>query len=236
MTPIALLATAALGQRTPTIGQYWLSDLKDLSWTAHIVRGEQSELRKINSDFGQAYRFETSTIRYREPLKLRVDSKADDTTVSYVINGTNQTFMISGLGIKKSNDLSKAPGRRQTPLDFGLLTPSMFKGFFQGEFVRTDRATGDIVFDLTYIPSLGDTARHRVWIEPQQHYIVKREWYGQDKRLLATFFYENPKREGSVWMPTKLTVKNVDNVVAGITRYDNIKVNSGIPDSLFEIR
>ena len=236
MTSIPFLFAVVLGQTSPTITPYLLHDLQDLSWTARIVRGEQKELQKINSDFGQAYRFESSTVRYKEPLKLRVESKADDTTVVYVINGTMQAFSISSVHLVKTNDLSKAPGRRQTPLDFGLLTPSMFNNFFQAKFVRTDRGSGDVVFDLTYVTSLNDTTRHRVWIDPQKRYIVKREWYNQGDRMLATFFYENPVKQGPIWTPTRLTVKNVDNVVAGITRYENVKVNAGIADSLFSIK
>jgi hypothetical protein len=64
--------------------------------------------------------------------------------------------------------------------------------------------------------------------------VTRREWYNQYGRQLATFTYENPKQFSGVWFPTRLTVKNVDNVVAGITRYDSIKVNSGLADSLFE--
>jgi outer membrane lipoprotein-sorting protein len=37
-----------------------------------------------------------------------------------------------------------------------------------------------------------------------------------------------------VWTATKVEVQNTDRVVAGITAYKNIKVNTDLPDSLFK--
>ncbi len=236
MTPLSLIFVALTPQSTPSINSYLQRDLTDISWTAKIVKGVQSELKKINSDFGQVYRFESSTIKYKEPNKLRVESVTDDTKVTYVINGTMQWFNLGSVKISRKTDLSKAPGRRQTALDFGMLTPALFDNFFQAKFVRVDRATSDAVFDLTYISSLKDNSRHRIWVDPEKHIVLKREWYGQTGQLMATFNFEQPKKFGSVWMSTRLTVRNADNVVAGITSYDGIHVNSGLSDSVFSFQ
>ena len=50
---------------------------------------------------------------------------------------------------------------------------------------------------------------------------------------MATFIYENPKNEGGVWFPTKCTVKNVEDKVAGITEYQRMAINKGIDDAMF---
>jgi outer membrane lipoprotein-sorting protein len=92
------------------------------------------------------------------------------------------------------------------------------------------------VFDLTYDPSLDYAARHRVWIDKAKGIITKREWYNHRGTQLATFLYEAPKQYDGVWVPTRMTVKNADNVVAGITRYESVKVNTGLADSLFELK
>jgi len=52
---------------------------------------------------------------------------------------------------------------------------------------------------------------------------------------MATFLYENPKQIGGVWMPTKVTVRNADNKVAGVMNYEGLKVNVGLEDSLFKV-
>jgi outer membrane lipoprotein-sorting protein len=237
MTTLLAIAAMSMGTQTSqNIGDYVSKNLNDATMTAAIVKADQRELKKINDDFGNSYRFDSTTIQYKEPFKLRLSAKADDTDILYILNGPIQYFRIPKMGLNQKKDLSKAPGRRQTSMDFGMLTPGLFSGnFFQAKFVRSDRATGDVVFDLTYVAGLDDTSRHRVWIDPSKKYVTRREWYNQYNRQLATFFYENPKQFSGVWMPTQLTVKNVDNKVAGITRYESIKVNTGLPDSLFNV-
>lgn len=232
---ITLTAVAALAlAQTPTITQYVQRNLDDATFRARVLKADQRELLKINKDFGTSYRFETTTIKFKEPLKLRLEASVEDTNLLYIIDGPIQMIKIPRMKINQREDLSKKPGRRQTPLDFGILTPALFDNLFVAKFVRNDRATGDVVFDLTYQTSLDDTTRHRIWIDSEKKIVTKREWYNQQGRQLATFTYENPQQESGVWVPTKLTVKNTDNKVAGVTSYTDIKINSGLADSLFK--
>jgi outer membrane lipoprotein-sorting protein len=234
MITLTLTAALALGVQTPTIDQYTQSKLEDATFKAKVLKSDQSELRKINDDFGQSYRFETTTIRFKEPFKFRLEADVEDTKVLYIINGTTQIIRVPRIRVNQKLDLSKDPGRRQTPLDFGILTPSLFNGLFVAKFVRTDRATGDQVFDVNYNPVFKDNTRHRIWIDPQKKYVTKREWYHRRGRLQATFIYQEPVQEDGVWLPTKLTVRNVDNKVGGVTAYSDMKVNTGLADSLFQ--
>lgn len=219
--------------QSPNIADVLQRSFEDASFTARKVVGDQRELSKINKDFGQSYRFEYTNVKIKEPLMLRLDTKVEDTTLTLVLNGPTQLIKIPGLTQKQN--LSRAPGRRQTPLDFGLVTPSMFKDLFVAKFVRVDRATGDYVFDLTYLPKLDDTSRHRIWIDPQKRFTTRREWYNQQGRQLATFYYEEPKQADGVWFPTKVTVKNMDNKVAGVTEYSGVRINGGLSADLFKI-
>ncbi|MGV3617131.1 MAG: outer membrane lipoprotein-sorting protein [Fimbriimonas sp.] len=234
MITLTAVAALALGAQTPSINQYVQRNLDDATFRARVVKADQRELLKINKDFGQSYRFETTTIKFKEPLKVRLEASVEDTNVLYIIDGATQIIKIPRIKVNQRVDLSKSPGRRQTTLDFGILTPALFNGLFVAKFVRNDRATGDVVFDLTYQASLDDTSRHRIWIDSDKKIVTKREWYNQHGRQLATFVYENPQQESGVWVPSKLTVRNTDNKVAGITSYTDIKINTGLNDSIFK--
>lgn len=234
MITLTAVAVLALGAQSPTISQYVQRNLDDATFKARVVKSDQRELLKINRDFGQSYRFETTTIKFKEPLKLRLEASVDDTNLLYIMDGPIQMIKIPRLKINQRLDLSKSPGRRQTTLDFGILTPALFENLFVAKFVRNDRATGDVVFDLTYQPSLDDSSRHRIWVDSEKKIVTKREWYNQYGRQLATFVYESPQQESGVWVPTKLTVRNTDNKVAGVTAYTDIKINTGIPDAQFK--
>jgi len=235
MTTI-LLAAAALGQSSAKISDCWQTNFNDASFTAVVGTSNQKELAKINKDFANSYRFKSTTVRLKEPFKLRLETKVDDMDILFIVNGVTRVVRIPSRGIRNKENLAKSPGKRQTSLDFGLLTPALFNNLFEAKFIRTDRATGDHVFDLTYIPALDDTTRHRIWVDPKQRYVNKREWYSQNGgHLLATFLYSEAKQFGTIWFPTKLTVKNADNKVAGSTTYSGVKVNSGVADSTFNV-
>ncbi|MEJ5169616.1 MAG: outer membrane lipoprotein-sorting protein [Fimbriimonadales bacterium] len=230
-----LLAALALAQ-TVGVDEIVQPKLKDLSFTAQVVAGYQDELAKINKDFGNSYRVKSTTVRAKEPFMVRLESKVGDTDVRYILNGTTRVYSIPRAKLNQREDLSDSPGKRQSFLDFGLITPSMVSSLFEAKFVRVDRATGGLVFDLTYLKKWDDTSRHRVWVDRDKRYVFRREWYGQSGRLMATFFYENPTESEGIWFPTRVTVRNAEGKVAGIMRYVDVKINSGLPDSLFSLR
>lgn len=211
--------------------------LEDASFVSRRVTGIQKELRKINSDFANSYRFSFLSVKLKEPMKLRLDTNVDDTDVVLIFNGPRRLIRIPRSNINDRQNLGKKPGQRQTIFDFGILTPSLVKEMIDAKFVRIDRGTNDWVFDLTYHKELDDDTRHRVWLDPEKKYITKREWYTQlgNKELLAVFTYEDARQQEGVWFPTKVTVKNADNKLAGITQHSGLKINGGIPDSQFKI-
>lgn len=232
---IALLAALATGQSGPSTSDIVQPALHDMQFVAYNKVGNQSELQKINKDFGDSYRFKYLNIWAKEPFKLRLETRVNDTDMYYVLNGTTRVFNIPRAKLHQRENLSRGPGKRQTWLDFGLLTRSLLDDLFDAKYIRTDRATGDLVFDLTYPASMKDRSRHRIWVDKSKRYVTKREWYNQKGVQLATFFYEDPKQYDGVWVPTRATVRNVDNRVAGVTEYSSIKVNAGIKESLFDI-
>jgi outer membrane lipoprotein-sorting protein len=206
---------------------------QDATFEAKAVKGVQKELQKINKEFAYSYRFDSMSARVKEPHMLRLESTVDDTKLLYIMNGTKKYFNV-GNRLKGTDDVSRAPGKRQTFMDFGILTPSIFADPFKATFVRVDRESGDLVFDLTYQSKYDDTSRHRVWIDKDKRYITKRVWFSQEGVQLATFIYENPKNKDGVWFPTRCTVKNNDDKVAGVTEYTKMVINSGLPDSIFK--
>jgi len=232
---LALAAMTIAAPAAPQIEDYAQKDLKDATFVARKVQASQRELYKINADFGTSYKFDQIRFQYKEPLKLRLEGTVEETSVLYILNGPSQIMRVPRLRVNTKQNLADAPGRRQTPLDFGVLTPSLFKNLFEGKFVRNDRATGDLVFDLTYQDRVNDNSRHRVWIDKDKGIVNKREWYNQYNRQLATFSYDAPQSVGGVWLPTRMTVRNVENKVAAITKYDTVKVNTGLSDSLFDV-
>jgi outer membrane lipoprotein-sorting protein len=213
------------------ISDYVQDNFQDASFRVHRVKGDQRELAKVNKSFGDSYRFQDVDVKLKEPFMLRSESNIEDTNILYIFNGVKRLVKIPKARITDRHDYHDKPGQRQTVFDFGILTPSLFQGLYDAKFVRTERATGDPVFDITY--SHDDTSRSRIWIDREKHYIVKREWYNQVGRQLATFAYENPIKQNGVWIPTRQVVRNTDGIIAGVSVFQDVRVNSGLSKSLF---
>ncbi|MBX3112915.1 MAG: outer membrane lipoprotein-sorting protein [Fimbriimonadaceae bacterium] len=234
-TALTAAVSLILGQ-SHSIYDYVQPNLKDVSFTAKVGDANQKELAKINEDFAKSYRIKSTLVRLKEPMKLRVESELDpDNKIVMVLNGATQSYRYPRAGLGGKQNLSRSPGKRQTFLDFGLLTPGLFKDFYVPHFVRMDRDSGLAVFDLTFPKALDDTSRQRVFIDPSKHYIVKREWYAQEGNLRAVFHYDKPVQSGGVWIPTKTTVYNAERKVAGVTNYSGVRANSGLSEDLFRI-
>lgn len=208
---------------------------RDATFTAVVKSSNQAELKKINQDFAAAQRFGTTKALLKDPHMLKLISTVDDTDVVFLLVGTRQTYSIPKVKLRRSEDLAKAPGRRQTPLDFGFITPGLFNDLFEAKFVRVDRETDNLVFDLTYLKKFDDTSKQRVFVDKAKKFVEKRVWYNQEGRLMATFVYAKPKLENGVWFPTMCTIRNADDKVAGVTEYISTKINSGLADSVFKI-
>jgi hypothetical protein len=215
------------------INDYVQTRLLDLRATVRQQTANQRELEKINKDFANSYRIKQMTARYKEPSRMRLESKLGVVNVVYIINGNYKH--VSAGPIKHTDDISNAPGKRQSLMDFGILTPSFMK-LVNAKFLRYDHEGGMRypVFELTWANS-DDTSKHIVWMDGKTRTVVKRQWYNQHGTLMATFYYKNPAEVApGVWVPTRVEVYNAEGKLGGVTTYVNLHVNEGLPDSLFQ--
>ena len=237
---MTILATLAIltAQPSEDIQSYVQKNFEDATFTVKTGKHSTAELAKINRDFAQSYRVKESQVWLKEPFKMRMVSTVEDTKIIFLVVGGKKTYRAPSSNISHTEDVSKAPGKRQTIFDFGILAPSLFDSLFDAQFIRFDRATKDVVFDFTYKSNLKDSSRHRVWIDPDKKIITKREWYGQKVRtggrLMATFVYSNPVQTKGVWMSSAVTVSNSSNKEAGNLSYQGIKMNEGMDEKLFK--
>jgi outer membrane lipoprotein-sorting protein len=233
---ITTYATLILGGLQSTnIDSYLPSGLKDISFNISLTKRLPKELQKIDQSYVLQYsQLDAALFRGKEPLKLRIDAKSEDTSGYTIVNGGRKLISVPVLHIRSKSDVSKQPGQRQTLMDFVTLTDSEAHQFLNAKFVRFDRESGNPVFDLTFPASLDYPVRHRVWMDKNLKYIVKREWYGLQGQLRATFLYLNPTTVKGITVPTVLRLLNAENKVAAESKYLNVHINDGIADSVFD--
>ena len=221
--------------QSQNITSYLPTSLSDISFNVSLTKRYAKELQKIDQSYVLQYaQLDSALFRAKEPFKLRIDAKSDDTSGYTIVNGGRKLISVPALRIKSRQDISRQPGQRQTLMDFIILTEADATKFLNAKFVRFDRSTGDPVFDLTFPSSLDYPVRHRVWIDKNDKYVVRREWYGLQGQLRATFLYSSPVKVKGITVPTDLKVMNAEDKLAAESKYLNVKINEGISDSIFE--
>ena len=216
------------------------TNITDLQATMHMQKCDKNEMEKIGGDFARSYQFQgllrAVTLEYKQPDKLRLSGKGLLGKASIIMNGPLRCIRVPTQA-KKVEDLTDTPGKRQSILEYGgLLAPETLT-FMQGKFAREETLDGQptSVFDLTY-RGAATGSHYRVWFDTKTRLTVKREWYGLEGKLKATFYYQNPKEVANgIWLPTQVEVKNAEGVSAAITTLDDMKVNQGLSDDLFTI-
>ncbi|HSV74781.1 MAG TPA: outer membrane lipoprotein-sorting protein [Chthonomonadales bacterium] len=237
--PALVLVVAAEGAlAVPTdIRSYVCQRLDDFTATLVVVRADQRQLSLISRDAGFLYRFRSVTMRYKEPNKVRIDINEQGTRGTYIVNGPIQLVSVPKLGLRTRRDFSDSPGKRKSLMDVGLVSEH-FLTYANARFVRRGTVDGTPVgvFELTYKDRDADTSHHIIYIDPVRRVVLKRENYTQEGKLQAIYHFRNPREVSpGIWFPTRIEAQNVNGVIAGITEYRNIRVNTGLSDSLFTL-
>jgi len=224
-------ASSKVVSNPPNIEQLATGGLTDFEAKVRVVEADQEALAKINRDFGMAYRLKELTMRYKDPNKLRMDG----TIGQLVVNGSQRWFRVPAIHLNKHDDLGDSPGKRYSLIDIGVLARSALHDM-DCRYLRDERLDGaaTFVFQLGYRGELSD--RNRIWLDERTHLIDKREWLDNTGKVRATFLYQQPKEvQPGLWFPTRVEILNGENAVAAITSYDDLKVNQGLSDALFDI-
>jgi outer membrane lipoprotein-sorting protein len=223
------LASAA--PSIPNISKLTSAKIHTLTMDSEVVKENRPELEKIGGDFAQAYRFHRVSISYKQPGKIQFEATVAGAHITYTINGNKRFTAVPTFHVHKVEDISGAPGKKQSLLDCGLLAPEVLQDF-DGIFERRDG--NQLVFRMQP-KARGERFHEEIWIDPVTHIVTKRERYNQDGKLMSWYRYLNPvEPRPKMYVPTRVEVYNPENRLAGVTVYRNIKVNLGVEDSVFD--
>lgn len=207
--------------------------LKDITLTGKVLYGNQRELAKIGKDFPKSYEFKTTTVRYKAPDKMRMEGKLGMVTVAVIVNGDTKAISIPSVKYSKKENIKSAPHKRQTAVDIGLITDDLWHSFIVTDTVSEKGSTGT-VYRITFVRSNARDRKLVCWVEPDTAKLLKFDKYHDDGSLKSRFIYSKHTRVNGIWVPGRVDVYNEDGKLAGTTAYENVKVNTGIPDSVFK--
>ena len=211
------------------------SSFKDISLTCKVERANIDELKKIGKDFSKSYEFKRSAIRYKSPEKMRIDGRLGMINISLIINGNTKEMSVPGLHISKRENLDKDPHKRQSDLDIGIVTGTIWDNYTVKNVVEEKTPDGP-VYRITYAFDNSTNMNHVCWVDAKTLKLLKVETYKSDGSLRARFIYsKHTYVQGVIWVPGRIEVYNGDGKLAGVTCYEDIKVNTGILDSVFKL-
>lgn len=235
-TLIACSLAAGAARAEEALSDFARADLHDFTATAVILEKNDAVLNKIGRNFAQGYRVHESLIRYKEPRKLRIDARAGFLTVRYVIDGNRKATQVPVLHINKVKDIAGRPGEAQGMLDSGLVTPSFLTKEVATRFVGQRELEGRTVPVFEFWYTTDKISRHHLlWIDPEKRFILRHDVDDRHGHPWVRYMLKQPIRMAGIWVPTRLEVYASDGRLAAVTRYSSVKVNTGLPDSLFRL-
>ncbi len=203
----------------------------DITLESRIVTSNMKELRKIGKDFANSYEFKTVTIRYKNPYKMRADSKLGMVGFSMIIDGNEKGFRIPIRGWVKEN-IREDPHKRQTEFDLGIITDSLWRDYVVQD-ARVENSGDDAMYKIVFAWSNSLKKKRICWVDADDLKLLKLQTFESDGRPIATYVYSNHKRVSGIWVPSRIDVYSRDKKLAGTTLYEKVKINTGIPDSAF---
>ncbi len=235
---LLVVVAAALSTRANAIDtnikNYVCQKLDDFTATMVVGKADQKELAKISKDFGLLYRIKNAQVRYKEPNQVRIEGAAEGSKLAFIVAGTKQIVMVNGRKLS-SRTFTDAPGKRKSLMDVGLLS-EYYLTYADAKYLREANVDGVAcaVFEMRYDPKFADTSHHNIFIDPATKVVRRRESFSQEGKLQAVYFFRDPKQIApGIWFPSKIEAQNVDRIIAGSTEYRDIKVNTGLSDSVF---
>lgn len=208
---------------------------RDITLTCRVTYANQAELRKIGKDFGKSYEFKTTTVYFKAPDKMKIEGKLGMVGAKIVMNGNRKATVIPALRISKKEDVSDEPHKRQTDLDLGIVTDSLWRDY-RVLSVSSEKVVSKQIYRVVFVRENAREKRHVAWIDGEYLKLLKLEKYESDGGLKARYLYSNHTLVGGVvWVPRRVDVYSPDGKLAGTSVYENISVNTNIPDSEFAL-
>lgn len=233
---MACIGTAARADKTD-IRDYVCQKLDDFTATMSVISVNEREMAKISKDALMLYKFRQVSMRYKEPNMVRIEGSQEGTKATFVMTGTQQWTSIPKMGFKQYRKFDAAPGKRKSLLDVGLVS-DYYLTYTNAKYLRDGVVDGAPVgvFEVTYKATNLDTSKHILYIDPKTKVVRKHDAYTQTGKLQAVYHFKDLKQVAlAIWFPTRIEAQNAEGKLAGVTGYDDIKVNQGLPDSLFKL-
>ncbi|MCX8053678.1 MAG: hypothetical protein N3B12_07700 [Armatimonadetes bacterium] len=206
---------------------------KDISMVGTVTYKNRKAIAKIESNYARLYEFKSANIYFKDPDKLRMDGKLGMVRFEYIVNGWSKIVRAPTIRLVKREDFTGDPAKLQDAFDLGIITPALWRNR-RIEVIEDPEATSNSEIKVRLHWPKGDMML-LAWLDSKDLFLKRFEKRTGDGKLQFRAIYLNPKKVGGlIWMPTTVEIYTSDGEKAGASEYTDIKVNTGLSDSLFE--
>lgn len=207
--------------------------LKDISFSVTVIEKNQAALERMEPEYAALYELKSVRVYMKQPGMVRTEGKLGMVKFEYIINGWRKIVRAPMLKIRKESDYTGKPGKLTTPFDFGLVTPSLWDN--RTVSVEEDAeasAAGEIRVRLRWA---GSGTSIVAWLDSTNLCLKRVERRDSDDAARFRIIYMNHKlHDGVVWVPSRAEMFSPAGERVGVSELGDVKVNTGLPDSLFK--
>jgi outer membrane lipoprotein-sorting protein len=207
----------------------------DLTGTAVPVYVNQKELVKVGKSLVRSHEIKRARLSFKDPDKFRMEGTLGLINIQYITSGDCRIVRMPGLHYTKREDASDDRDMCQSCLDVGILTDSMWDSFRVTYMDTETTPSGAVyVFKLTQ-PDYTLQKHQKIWVDAKTFRLLKREKFGHTGKLRVRLIYTDHKLvDGVLSVPSRTETYTPEGKLAAISELRDIKVNVGLPDSLFK--
>jgi outer membrane lipoprotein-sorting protein len=206
--------------------------LRDFKTNMVIAEASKKTISGMGEGYSDIMKLESATIAYKKPDKIRYDGYAVGIKVAYIQNGYTKLILASM--VRHKENVKDSPGKRQDTLDIGFLSSRLWTDN-NVSLISTDK---NGVMKLKLDPKFGgnDKRHDFIWVDPRTLRLLKREKYlGSGQLRISMNYSEFTRLSGGLPIATRSTMFDSEGKLLGTVTYKNLKVNAGVPDSLFSL-
>lgn len=210
--------------------------LQDLTASVAVLSKNDAELQKIGKGYVDAYRLNKQELWAKEPGLFLFQGKQGVLTIRYVTNGGRKLMEVAGLRIRHVDDIAQEPGKGDSLADLGIITPAWVQRI-TAQWLRTETRNGKQLQVFEYWFSQDPRSKHTIWVDPATKTMVDHIAHHRNPKrpgFKKRFVFSEVKQYGGVSAPTRVDLYNGENKLAASMRYDAIKINTGLPDKMFQ--
>lgn len=232
------LELAVASPAGPPVINSLTTPLHDLEATMVAQKINPEALKQIDPEFARNYALHNLLLLYKAPDMIRLDGVSKIFgRATLILNGSVRFYVVPKLHLHNVENLSEKPVLRQSLLEYaGLLTPETFAFMSSKPLgVEQTKEGSNYLYKLSY-NGTEPGSFYKVWVDSKTHVVVKRDWYGRDGALKASYDCSKIKEVGpSLWIPTRMEVFDSKDASAAVTELTDIKVNQGLSNALFTV-